>query len=277
MSHFRSRRIDGSLGPVGIAVILSCLPPGTAAADPPRLDLSWDACSPLVVDKTAGPGDQSFTLYCSVAGMTQQHRGYQVNLWFAGEMVCHDETTTTPDAWRFDAAGCQFGLATISVSSTSTSCPTLAGTSTAAQAAVGFSYSVPNGITPPGAMRAFAAVAYVNTVQTPDPLKRYQLFSIRFDHTDSVEGPGTPGATCGGFEQPVCFALFPRAGRLTGSCFGYAGYEDSYYLDAAEQPQEFGLGQPYLSFGREPGVWQWCFETTPAEGTTWGGIKNQYR
>jgi len=199
-----------------------------ARADPvaaePRLDLSWDACSPLVVDKTAGPADRSFTLYCSVTGMTQQHRGYQVNLWFAGPMVCHDQWTT-----------------------------------------------------PPGAMRAFAAVGYANTVQTPDPLRRYQLSSIRFDHTYSVEGPGTPGATCGGFEQPVCFALFPRAGRLTGSCFGYAGYEDASFLDAAGQPQEFGFGQPYLSFGREPGVWQWCFEATPARAATWGAIKSPYR
>ena len=71
-------------------------------------------------------------------------------------------------------------------------------------------------------------------VRTPDPAVRYQLFRIEMDHTYAVTGAGTPGETCGGFETPMCFALWSGTETVMGECCGFFARTASSYLDARD-------------------------------------------
>ena len=125
-------------------------------------------------------------------------------------------------------------------------------------------------------MRVIVATAYPSTPQTPDPAQRYHLLAIRFDHTHSVSGPGTPGLTCGGYDQPLCFALWSGLQTHGGNCL-LPRHPTSHYVapDGTEEP--FQLGQGFASFGLDPATAFSCFEVTPVRGATWGAIKAQYR
>ncbi len=258
-----------------IAVAMSWLmltAPGVLAE--PLVDLSWDTCSPIVSAKEPVPGQPLSTLYCTISGMDQPHTGYQINLWFAAEMPCRT-ATSTPDAWRFDLGGCQgpsFGV--IRTTTTSKTCPMLAGPLTPF-AITDLRYSPDDSMTPSGAMRARVAVSYLDGVRTPDPAVRYQLFRIEMDHTYAVTGAGTPGETCGGFESPMCFALWSGTDTVMGECYGFFARTASSYLDAQGSEQFLRIGQGYASFGVGSGPFG-CFEVTPARSTTWGAIKSQY-
>ena len=70
------------------------------------VDLSWDNCTPIVTNKdTALPGGP-LSFFASVLGQTTPHQAYQV-WWLVG-----DANAQLPDAWRFDAAGCNGGFIT---------------------------------------------------------------------------------------------------------------------------------------------------------------------
>jgi hypothetical protein len=245
----------------------------------PTLDLSWSNCSSIVSTRMPEPGQPVSTLYCSVTGMDQVHTGYVVKLWFATEMFCRS-ATSTPDAWRFDADGCQSGRAQVEFGKRHPACPALSGLLPPPLTIATFEYSPPldgsRNYTAPGAMRLIAATAYPSAPQTPDPAQRYHLFAIRFDHTDSVAGAGTPGVTCGGYDRALCFALWSGLDTHSGFC-AWSRPPASLYVasDGTEEP--FELGQGFASFGLDPATAFSCFEVTPARTATWGAIKAQYR
>src|SRR5262245_23303019 len=65
------------------------------------VDLSWSACSPVVASLSRGaPGPIS--MYASVVGHDEPHTGYSFTVY-----VVPTPGSAVPDAWRFDAAGCQ--------------------------------------------------------------------------------------------------------------------------------------------------------------------------
>ena len=106
-------------------------------------------------------------------------------------------------------------------------------------------------------LRGVLANAYPAT--TANPAQRYFLREFRFDHTCSVTGPTTPGADCGGFETPMCFAF---------------GIQPNSYVrasDGVEYP--FVLANPGVTV-RSGGD---CLPPVTTEATTWGQIKSQYR
>lgn len=262
---------------IAIATILF-LGPVFPAAAAPTIDLSWDSCSPIVVAKVPVPGQPVATLYCSVTGMDRVHKGYVSKLWFATEMKCRTETST-PDAWRFDPPGCQSGLAQVDFGNTDPACPPMSGPTGPVLTISTFEYSPVdfNDQTAVGSMRGTLAAAYPNTPQTPDPARRYHLFAIRFDHTFSVEGEGTPGVTCGGNERPLCLALWSGLETHSGNCSFHRRLE-SVYVDAEAGVEiPFQLGQAFASFGLEQGTAFSCFEVVPARATTWGAIKARHR
>jgi hypothetical protein len=259
-------------------VAIPVLGPALPAQAWPTLDLSWSNCSPIVSTRFAVPGQPISTLFCSATGMDSVHTGYVVKLWFATEMTCRAETST-PDAWRFDTPGCQSGLAQVDFTGRDPACPQLSGPLPPALTLVDFEYSPPFddlwNYTAVCAMRLTTAVAYPNAPQTPDPAQRYHLLAIRFDHTHSVPGAGTPGVTCGGYDRSVCLALWSGMQTAGGYCLLPRPVASSFVSDGIEYP--FQIGQGFASFGLDPATSFSCFEVVPARSATWGAIKAQYR
>ena len=235
----------------GLTVLAALGFAGTSQAANGTIDVSWNQCTPTVTDiTTTTPG--AYGLFLSVLGMDVPHTAYEVNVIYG------NASQVVPDAWRFDAAGCQ-GAAYISLdhlppSSVSKTCPALQGNASSLQikdvsfapANLGYATTL---------LRITLANSYP-AGQTPVITQRYFLARFNFDHSFSVAGPGTPGSNCGDWDQPVCFKL------------SRANYVD---LPGAEHP-----------FGR-PAVVQVSFQGpsacafVPVHAKTWGQIKNQYR
>jgi hypothetical protein len=91
-------RVSSSLALLLVLAAAAAAPgPATAVG---TVDLSWNACSPVVPTLERGaPGP--VTLFASVVGQDQAHKSYQVRLYIDAYPLAF------PDAWRFDAAGCQ--------------------------------------------------------------------------------------------------------------------------------------------------------------------------
>ncbi len=213
------------------------------------IDLSWNACSPITVDWTAHAGAK-VTAYASAFGQSQAHKAYEV--WW----VIGDAESRIPDAWRFDAAGCNGGFYEFSpqpASGLAKSCPPLVPAATQqfviaqyqfAPAALGFANTMGNG---------FLAVSYPTGSTSTNPATRYHAVRFTFDFTFAVEGPGAAGSTCGGLERPLTLRIVP---------------ERAAWLDLDEVQHEWQLGNSTLTVngGADPNT-----------ASTWGTIKGQYR
>jgi hypothetical protein len=215
------------------------------------VDLSWNACSPLVADlNPAGSGPVS--LYASVTGHSDPHTGYEVWAYFG------DADDMVPDAWEFYDGGCQ-GSSRIQIdhlppAETAAGCPALQGAGPSLQiknfrlAPVGSGYPVTMG-------NFYVANAYPNGSASTDPNQRYFMARFLFDHTNSVPGTTTKEGECGGYERSLCFFLDPaRCNYVT--------------TDGVEM--RFEVGQDFVTFRGE------C-KSVPAANSTWGQIKGQYR
>ena len=230
---------------LGLPITLGLAPLAHAAG---IIDLSWNACSPIVVDRSMS-ADGANHLYVSVLGQDEAHRGYQ---WF---VVIHDASGSVPDAWRFDDGGCQPpGRVAIEHlwPDMTQSCPAFQGGLASTQTR-GYQ-SVALGV--PGLpMVAFLTNSYPEGQSSVDPAKRYALGRIVFDHSSSVPGAATTPGTCGGLDEPMCLALEPT---LTG-------WVD---MDGTSRAWTIGNGAVTVRGGCEP---------VPVAPTTWGTIKAQYR
>ena len=225
--------------------------PGTGA-----VLLAVDGCTGPI-EQTVLPG-QSFSIYASVLGQSQAATGYQVSLLFGV-----GSGRPLPDAWRFDASGCQ-GPARLTMehlAPSSKTCPNFVGTAPTEQSEV-FEYDPATGL---AATRI--AVRLTSGSNAPNPAQRYFLARWIFDHGASVEGPGTPGVSCGGLEYPICFV----SGRLDGgpgaSWTGTSGDEHPWPFQNEHVSTQ---GHPSCPCSSDP-----C--PTPARNSTWGAIKGQYR
>jgi hypothetical protein len=230
----------------------------TASATPGTVDMSWDNCSPLITDKSTTTAGQ-YGMFVSVIGHDEPHEGY--NVWG----ILGTAARSTPDAWAFDAAGCQTpAFVTLdhqAPGAVAKTCPSFQGTLASVPVK---SFDIP----PPEmgygtTIRRFViANAYPAGIPVSNPATRYFLARVLFDHTFSVVGPTDPGNNCGGFENAICLTLLPY--KLQ-------------YLDAngAEQMFNIASGNHFATFNNAgngmgcPGV--------PVAPTTWGQIKSQYR
>jgi hypothetical protein len=262
----------------GVFIGLVLFLPGPAAGAP-TIDLSWDQCSPIVSARMPA-SDPAATLYVSATGLDVPHSGFHVRMWFSTDLPCRG-STSTPDAWRFDAEGCQ-GLsgAQVLLAVASKTCPPAAPPVRVLSTTLEhITDPVGNGPAPEpvGGMRVDVLASYA--AQTPDPSQRYLLYAVRFDHTFSVNGPGTPGVSCGGYESPLCFALYKGVNfTVQGQCGGLLGLDtqSTFFRTSDSQEVPFLLGHSYATFGLPAGTGMSCFEIVPAEPVTWGAIKSQY-
>jgi hypothetical protein len=213
------------------------------------VNLTWDSCTGPHV-RSVVPG-QTVTLFASVIGHAEAFTGYQVTMRLG---IGNDNHL--PDAWRFDASGgCQGGSRlTMEHLGPNKACPSFLPNAT--ETSKEYEYD-------PVAKVAETRIAarLTSGSVTPNPVQRYFLASWRFDHTASVEGPGTPGVSCGGVERPICFVSYP------------ATWTDP---DGTEHDWVFDV--PFASTNDHPNCP--CASTpctVPVVDETWGAIKGQYR
>jgi hypothetical protein len=83
-----------------MAVLAMVAVAGTSHAADGVIDMSWNVCAPVQQDLTTSTPGQ-YSLYTSVLGIDQAHQAYEVTYIYA------NSSSTVPDAWRFDPAGCQ--------------------------------------------------------------------------------------------------------------------------------------------------------------------------
>ncbi len=197
----------------------------------PNLRLGWDTCDPYVRDKVFS-GPAMYRLVMSVNNVTGSYSGYDFTVGF-GPMV--------PDAWRFDAGGCQGdGNATYSTTGTKT-CPSLQGSGPLAITFFGYDQILKT-----------ASLRLANTFNEfpADPATRYTLWVLDFNHAMSVVGPTTPGS-CGGADDAMSIDVVKSEMLLT------AGDLVHPLLDEAHA--------------------KWNGNPTPTVPTTWSRVKGMYR
>jgi hypothetical protein len=219
---------------------------GIASAEP-TLALTWNSCTGPVHRAPAGPG--LYSLYASIIGLDRPHKAYEIWLWAA------DSNGGIPDAWNFTEAGCQgparVALTYVPDKATAASCPALNGDLRSLQIST---VDGGNGEFPAGSMRMVIAIAYPDGVWNPDPGQRYFMARFDFDLSSAVAGAGSPGETCGGLDQGMTF--HPE----------YTNFLDAVSLEEAP------IANAIATFGGSSQG-----GTVPAQVTSWGRIKNQYR
>lgn len=233
---------------------------GAAAAEAADgvLGLSWNQCSP-VISGISGSGNAA--IYVSVLGIDQPHYAYEI--WIA----YGNPAQSVPDAWRFDAAGCQgssrITMDPVAPALIAETCPTFQPGSLPPVRQVAFvPPGDPSGF-PPENLAIKFQIAYPTSVGVPsDPAIRYFLGRFQFDHSLSVPGTAAPGS-CGGFDQSMCFKLM-RAGFIAPN---EGGIEHFWRVPGA--PGMF----PILTFNSSEA----CAVATPVIPSTWGRVRQQFR
>jgi len=230
---------------MGMAILSTLAVAGVSQAAVGTVDLSWDGCT--------GPIDKDVTtpaivnLFITELGHDQPHKAYDVRIIYG------NATQTVPDAWRFDAEGCE-GTSLITQDVTSKLCPPFWQNAAGALQIKKVEFSPPQDNYEESLMRVLLANAYQD-VNTVVPTTRYLLEVIKFDLTSAVVGAGSPPATCGGLEVPMCFKL------------SYATW-----LDLAGNEIPFNRGVTQVSANGATAC-----PSVPVRPKTWGAIKGQYR
>jgi hypothetical protein len=217
------------------------------------IDLSWHGCSPIIPHADP-PGPAPMSLYVSAIGQAEPHQAYE--FWLTLRTV----EGGFPDAWRFDAEGCQ-GPGRVQIEHfvviPTKTCPNFQGAAASYQ--IREFKAAPEFLgQPAGTYVAYLANTYPAGATTTNPAARYFLGAVVFDHTLSESGPGTPGVTCGGYEKTICVQFVPS--RVN-------------WLDMAGVEVPFRLGQWWATFRDQPS----CHGPVPAVAATWGSLKAQYR
>ena len=232
----------------GMAILSTLLVAGVSQAAVGTVNMSWTSCTGPV-DINASP--VITRLYLSVIGHDVPHKAYDVRFIYGSA------TQQVPDAWRFDAAGCE-GPTLIQQNLTSKTCPGFMQATSGLQIKkVQFSPASDPYAT--SLMQVLLANSYNEGVAVSDPAVRYLLEEVVFDLQAAVTGAGDPPNTCGGLETPMCFKL------------SFATFLD---MNGTEIPFNRGVSQVTynaVATGSSP-----C-DGVPAKPTTWGNIKGQYR
>ena len=229
-----------------VSLVLLAAVPATASAQGVA-GLNWNSCSGPI-DRTI-TADANNSLYASVMFHSAGHKAYQVFVGFSS-------VAGIRDAWRFDAPGCQgssfLTIDHLAPAAVVKACPSFQGALQSLQIK-DYSYDVVTGKT-----RGVLANSYPAGIAGSLPGQRYFLARFLFDHTFSVAGPTTPGVDCGGLDVTVC------AHFLSAAWLSLDGVETEW----AKNPEFVTANDRSAGAG--------CFPT-PAENTTWGAIKAQYK
>lgn len=243
-----------------LPLLLLALP--TLAQAVPTIEASWQACAPIVKNRVPPPGQTISKLVFSTTGVGGI-QAFELRVGLGTKPGCN--VYDVPDAWRFDANGCE-GQALMSfvLDSRDAACPQL-GTG---------GNSILKCTSDPITARMTLLVAYAFATVQADPNVHYHLVTFVFDHTYAVAGAGSPPQTCGGFEKPVCFS-FAHQNDAHGDC---DPHDVPVYLDANGIQHSFQVDPDVIAtFRMDESVPLGCAAATPATPVTWGQIRAQYR
>lgn len=217
---------------------------GSASAQTGSLRLSWSNCDPIIQDLSfTGPG-QVATLVGSAIGTASPHKAFRARILIQSGL---------PDAWRFDADGCNSGQVGLVTSALNKGCPAFQGTNPLA--IFNYGYEVDGAGT-----ATFDAINAYDLVAAPDPAVRTTVFQAKFDHIFSDFGPHDPLVACGRAELPICFALV---------------YTEFLNPDLTVIPFD-AIESDYVTW-QDPANSTNCPGATQNETTTWGRVKGLYR
>jgi hypothetical protein len=252
-----------------MAVVAALAFAGSSYAAPGLVQMSWTGCNTTPTTDIAFTAGQAATLnlFVFLTNQSDPTQSYQVKILYGASA-----TKTVPDAWRFDAVGCQTSaFVTLNhqppaaVSKTCLSFQDAGGPHSSLQikdvSFVAASLGYPTTL-----MDAQVANAYpVGNV--PSAATKYFLMDAEFNQSFSNVGP-TPGdnSTCGNAEIPMCFNLASA----------------TYIINDGS-----GDELPFTFHGGATGDWATAHEAsqgaapscqaTPVQTRTWGQIKSQYR
>lgn len=231
-----------------LLILIALSLPCTSHAADGVVDMTWDGCAGPI-ERNPAPAD-FLSLFLTVHGINREHRAYDVRFVYGNEQL------EVPDAWRFDADGCEGSTLIEQQVTVRRTCPAFMHYGAGALQIRKVSFSSPTDPYATSLMSVLLANVYPSVTANPDTT--YLLERVRFDLSYAVPGVGDPPNTCGGFEQGMCF-------KLTWAT----------YLDLAGTEISFGRArQPILSVTvNQPSA---C-AGLPARATTWGAIKGQYR
>jgi len=217
------------------------------------VSISWNSC--VGPNAASTPGGAPLNAFVSVLGQTQTAQSYQC-------VTVGQQPGGVRDAWRFDPNGCEgssfFTLNHLAPASVVKTCPSFQGTLASLQIK-DYSYDAVS-----GKVKIVLANAYPNggagNPAATNASVRYFLANYVFDLTFATPGPSDANAgTCGGVEVPACFGLVSAS-----------------WLDTAGNEISWTHGNDFLTVN-DPNHVQSCPATVPAQSTTWGKVKGQYR
>jgi hypothetical protein len=229
---------------VGLAAAGPAFPQATTQA---TIRLSWNTCDPQRPD-TVFAGPLSYRLVISVADLKP---GYWADDSFGTDVtlaIAPEDGAEVPDAWRFDAAGCQTPIYYRYLPrALGPSCPVMVGGDNLMLSEYTYDAATRS-------CRFRVAEAY-NIPFSPASGQRYTLWQIWFDMQHAAAGAGIPGEICGGAEKPIRIRLVSAEMLLVN------GYTVAFHPTPGDRS--------YLRWRGEPPV-----ATAPV---TWGRVKDLYR
>lgn len=216
---------------------------GPANAGNGVLRLSWDDCDPIVLNKNWS-GAEQYKLVLSVTGADIPNAGHRSQVLIGPDV---------PEAWRFDADGCNTGQISISYNALSKICTSFQGAQPLGLSQ--YSYDLVTG-------RATLDIA--NAYDTFNPLlaERYTVWQVTFDHAFSAPGDEDPSLFCRFAAQPLCFVLL-------------APVSEVLLVDGTKQAFD-GADNEWVSW-QDPANELGCPLPTQTNSTTWGKVKGLYR
>jgi hypothetical protein len=237
-----------------LSLVLLAQATGASAYGLPKLELLWDTCWPTGSDSDhlqdfEGPGTYRQVMSAWEFGFPLTGIAVDIVVNAVDLDVDRCAPLPLPDAWRFDAAGCQAGRLTFSRAAVAEDCPAFA---------------------PPGAVEVaqfeyddYSLASHVRLqlsfpVFTPDPTVRYSLWQIAYDHTNSAAGEAG-GGSCGGAEIQMCF----KYGGTWTDAEGTTRYFNDFGCPHWQAPDWLGSSCNCLCVA--------------ARGSTWGRLKGLYR
>jgi hypothetical protein len=249
--HFSRYYVVAATAMILVVVSAMSALAGEPVPDSPSAQLLWDACTEngSVTDRKDFSGPGPYHLVLSAKGLQQTITAIQFEFYVETMYTSCYTKPSYPDAWRFDANGCQKGQVAVSTAAAGPLCQGLGAANRTDQLDVqydGFGLD----------RSTFRLTSTFDPVQ-PNPVNSYALAQFLFDHSRSVVGSGSAGS-CGGAEVGMCFTTMGPT--LTGP-----GGNVPLYISQFSS----------ISWQIDP--IPWCGYCDPAQITTWGRVKSLYR
>lgn len=217
-----------------------------AAAQRGSVRLTWTQCDPVVQNLNFTAPGQVANLICSASGAEDMHRG-----WGFRVLIGENLTDPLPNAWRFDAAGCNTGQLSLNTGALNKACPAWQGTNPLPIFNFGHEALKPN----------TASLEMFNAYDPADPAaaSRYTVWQATFNHLFSDAGPQDPAVACGNADTILCFWLYYTEFLNPDLTFGPFDAVDNNYVTWQDPSNTNGC----------PNVQN--------QNSTWGRVKGLYR